>query len=105
MQTSDTRVQVTSIGRDEWKLAVHLHGDWQFTSALYRSKDEALADVGATVTEYLPDYVVTFDPRPVAGPGALKGLRRMTLSDARSLRADAVRDGRIVNASTLATVA
>jgi hypothetical protein len=53
MQTSDTRVQVTSIGRDEWKLAVRLHGDWQFTSALYRSKNAALADVGATVTEYL----------------------------------------------------
>jgi hypothetical protein len=104
MQTSDPRVQVTSIGRDQWKLAVQLDGDWQFTSALYRSKDEALADVGATVTEYLPDYVVTFNPRPVVGPGCLKGLRRMTLADARSLRADAIRDGRIVHAGTLATV-
>ena len=77
---------------------------WTFTHPIYPTREAALADVAATVAEYLPDYVVTFDPRPVAGPGAIKGLRRMTLSDARSLRADAVRDGRIVNVRTLETV-
>ena len=48
-------------------------------------------------------YVVTFDPRPVTGPGAIKGLRRMTLDEARKLKADALpyRDGRIVEADTL----
>ena len=52
-------------------------------------------------------YVVTFDPRPVAGPGAIAGLRRMSLDDARRLLADAARiphHGRIIDADTLETV-
>ncbi len=49
-------------------------------------------------------YVVTFDPRPIAGAGSIQGLARMTLSDARALVADAARvpkRGRIVHAETL----
>lgn len=51
-------------------------------------------------------YVVTFDPRPVAGPGAIAGLKRMTLTEARKLRAFAMPTmvGRVVNATTLDTV-
>ena len=49
-------------------------------------------------------YVVTFDQRPVTGPGAVDGLRRMTLAEARKLRDYAARipkRGRIVNTETL----
>lgn len=49
-------------------------------------------------------YVVTFDPRPVSGAGAVAGLRRMPLAEARDLTAVASRIpkcGRIVNAETL----
>jgi hypothetical protein len=50
-------------------------------------------------------YVVTFDRRPIHGPGALTGLRRMTLDDARRLVAFAhPRTGRIVHVGTLAVV-
>lgn len=50
-------------------------------------------------------YVVTFDPRPVVGVGALIGLRRMSLSDARDVIALAARipkRGRVINVETLA---
>ena len=49
-------------------------------------------------------YVVTFDPRPVTGPGAIGGLRRMTLREARdvlTLAASIPKRGRIVDAETL----
>lgn len=52
-------------------------------------------------------YVVTFDPRPVAGPGAIDGLRRMTLREARRvlvLAASIPKHGRIIDADTLAEV-
>lgn len=52
-------------------------------------------------------YVVTFDPRPVAGPGAIEGLRRMTLAEAHATLTVADRipkSGRIIDAVTLATV-
>jgi hypothetical protein len=55
----------------------------------------------------LTTYVVTFDQRPVVGIGALSGLRRMTLIDARSLIALAGRipkRGRIIDVETLAVV-
>jgi hypothetical protein len=55
----------------------------------------------------LTTYVVTFDQHPVVGIGALSGLRRMTLTDARSLIALAGRipkRGRIIDAETLAVV-
>lgn len=48
------------------------------------------------------EYVVTFDRRPVAGPGAIEGLKRMPLAEAHSLVTDThPRHGRIVNAKTL----
>lgn len=53
-------------------------------------------------------YVVTFNPRPVTGPGSIDGLRRMTLPDARALRTEASRipkSGRIVDAETLEVIA
>lgn len=49
-------------------------------------------------------YVVTFNPHPVAGPGALEGLRRMSLTEALetvSLAASIPRAGRVINAHTL----
>lgn len=52
-------------------------------------------------------YVVTFDPRPVVGPGAIAGLRRMTLTEAREVIAMAARipkRGRIIDAETLEQV-
>jgi hypothetical protein len=52
-------------------------------------------------------YVVTFDPRPVTGPGAIEGLRRMPLDEARGVLTEAGRipkHGRIVNAVTLDVV-
>jgi hypothetical protein len=54
------------------------------------------------------EFVVTFDPRPVYGPGAIDGLRRMSLADARALldlAASIPKRGRIVNAATLETEA
>jgi hypothetical protein len=51
-------------------------------------------------------YVVTFARGSIAGPGALNGLRRMPLADARGLRGFAApMRGRIVNATTLREVA
>lgn len=50
------------------------------------------------------EYVVTFDRRPVSGPGAITGLRRMTLADAQETVAIASRipkTGRIINAISL----
>lgn len=50
------------------------------------------------------EYVVTFDQRPVSGPGAITGLRRMTLDDARETVAIASRipkAGRIIDAGSL----
>lgn len=50
------------------------------------------------------EYVVTFDPRPITGPGAIEGLRRMSLEDAQDLLSWAARipkHGRIVHAETL----
>jgi hypothetical protein len=54
----------------------------------------------------LPIYAVTFDSREIAGPGAVKWLRRMTLDDARKLVAFAAptHNGRIVNVETLEVV-
>jgi hypothetical protein len=52
-------------------------------------------------------YVVTFDPRPVTGPGAIAGLRLMSLDEAHGLFTEAGRipkHGRIVNAVTLEEV-
>jgi hypothetical protein len=52
-------------------------------------------------------YVVTFNPAPVTCVGMLDGLRRMSLSDARSLRESASlipMSGRIINVETLETV-
>lgn len=52
-------------------------------------------------------YVVTFDQREITGPGAIDGLKRMTLGEATALLELAARipkHGRIVNAQTLATV-
>jgi hypothetical protein len=54
----------------------------------------------------MPDalYVVTFNPRPIAGPGAISGLRRMPLDEARkvlTLAARIPKHGRIVDAATL----
>lgn len=51
--------------------------------------------------------MVTFDRRPVVGPGALGGLRRMTLDEARRtvrLAARIPKRGRIINAMTLAEI-
>jgi hypothetical protein len=55
----------------------------------------------------VPEYVVTFDSRPVYGPGAIEGLQRMPLADAYGVLSEAGRipkRGRIVNARTLETV-
>lgn len=55
----------------------------------------------------MSQYVVTFDPRPVVGPGALTGLRRMNLAEAQRLLSEAARipkRGRIVDAETLEVV-
>lgn len=52
-------------------------------------------------------YVVTFDPRPVSGPGAIAGLQRMTLDQARETLTIAARipkRGRIIDAATLSEV-
>lgn len=52
-------------------------------------------------------YVVTFDSRPVIGPGALTGLKRMPLADARKLKEDAARIpkwGHIIDTETLTEV-
>lgn len=52
-------------------------------------------------------YVVTFDRRPVVGPGALDGLRRTTLEFARETLRIASRipkHGRIIDAETLEEV-
>jgi len=52
-------------------------------------------------------YVVTFDRRPVAGPGALDGLRRMDLDEARStlrLASRIPKHGRIIDTQTLEPV-
>lgn len=49
-------------------------------------------------------YVVTFARGPITGPGALDGLRRMSLADARTLLVTAAgipKAGRIVHALTL----
>lgn len=66
------------------------------------------ADLCAICTSGWPVHAVTFDPRPIAGPGSLDGLRRMTLADARSLVEDAAkgrrRRGRIIDTRTLAEV-
>lgn len=54
------------------------------------------------------DYVVTLDRRPITGPGAITGLRRMPIGEARDVAALAVRAmrrPRIVHADTLAVVA
>lgn len=53
-----------------------------------------------------PVYVVTFDTRTIDGPGAVSGLRRMTIDEARGLRdfAAATHTGRIVNVETLVIV-
>ncbi len=55
----------------------------------------------------LTHYVVTFDPRPVIGPGALDGLKRMPLADARKLKSDAAlipKWGHIIDTNTLTEV-
>lgn len=52
-------------------------------------------------------YVVTFSCEQISGPGALDGLRRMTLSEAHSLMRTASlipKSGRIVNVRTLEMV-
>ena len=52
-------------------------------------------------------YVVTFDRRPVVGPGAIDGLRQMSLAEARKLVAEAGRIpkyGRIISTETLEEV-
>jgi hypothetical protein len=52
-------------------------------------------------------YVVTFNPGPIAGPGAIDGLRHWTLQEARDLRAYAATvpmSGRIVDVETLEVV-
>jgi hypothetical protein len=52
----------------------------------------------------MAEYVVTFDPRPIVGPGAIDQLRRMPLADAEATLALAARipkHGRIVDADTL----
>ena len=52
-------------------------------------------------------YVVTFARGPIVGAGALNGLRRMSLADARALLATAAnipKAGRIVHALTLDAV-
>lgn len=50
-------------------------------------------------------FVVTFNPDPVVGPGAIDGLRRMSLDDARKLIEFAIpMHGRIINAGTLEEV-
>lgn len=52
-------------------------------------------------------YAVTFDPRPVKGMGALDGLRRMTLPEARAVIATASlipKRGRIISVDTLQVV-
>lgn len=53
-------------------------------------------------------YVVQFDSRPVVGAGALRGLRQMSLSDARALvelASKIPKHGRIIDVETLETVA
>lgn len=65
-----------------------------------------------TPAERLPfddpaEYVVTFDRRPIHGPGAISGLRRMTLADALETVAIASRipkTGRIIDADSLQEV-
>jgi hypothetical protein len=52
-------------------------------------------------------YVVSLDTRPIAGPGALTGLRRMSLTEAREVAALAVRAlrrPRIVHVDSLTVV-
>ena len=52
-------------------------------------------------------YVVTFDPRPICGPGSVDYLRRMTLAEARETLRIAARipmHGRIVDVDTLEVV-
>lgn len=54
-----------------------------------------------------PRYVVTFDPRPVTGPGALNGLRRMSKDEALALVKTARRipkTGRVIDALTFETI-
>ena len=49
-------------------------------------------------------YVLTFNPDPIAGPGAIEGLRHWTLAEARDLQAYAATvpmHGRIVDTVTL----
>ena len=78
------------------------------TGALLSLSRES-AETGAEPDDAVPRdqaavYVVTFDPRPVAGPGAIDGLRRMPLDGARGVLTEAGRipkHGRIVNADTL----
>ena len=63
--------------------------------------------IDAMPTRVLPRYVVTFDPRPVTGPGALEGLRRMPKVEALNLLETARRipkNGRVVDAVTFETV-
>lgn len=53
------------------------------------------------------DYVVTLDARPITGPGALTGLRRMPIAEARevaALAARTMRHPRIVHVDTFAVV-
>lgn len=52
-------------------------------------------------------YVVTFSREAIVGPGAVDGLRRMTLADARSLVGYAARipkHGRVIDAHTLEVI-
>lgn len=54
-----------------------------------------------------PQYVVTFDRRTVVGPGALDGLRRMGLDEARRtlrLAARIPKHGQIIDCTTLEPV-
>lgn len=52
-------------------------------------------------------FVVTFNPRPITGPGSVDQLRQMSLQEARELVAYAAsipKHGRIVNVETLEVV-
>lgn len=79
--------------------------------ALHAGRRAEVADIApaaaSTQAEQAGSFVVTFDSRPVAGPGAIAGLRRMTFEEARKVHTRAAGDsrhGRIINAETLAEV-
>jgi hypothetical protein len=81
--------------------ADHVH----LRASAQRAVDQFLRDQRRDLIAREAEVVVTFDPRPVIGPGAIDGLRRMSLDAAHKLVADArPRRGRIVRVETLEVI-